>query len=261
MYNLQDILPKLRKPNNFPGALPLVHVSKVGKSGFEDIISDLSLSTGKCKVFQKHLLYFSYGDVFYDTEHKPTREEDKLPICFLFNPRVLSKINYYYPYDTGAAYFNKYGRHSNHLKDNFEKYKVNNNSNISEVSRQLVYYIYGSNRNYINSQIKPKIQRKLNDSFPELFDFFGDQNIKECDARQYTIECHANKNIDLKNHLEWIAFPDRYYKLFIKLYHDMQPSPPTPYPYQAGTVFKPLKITGKIQREAQKYIEEKYLLR
>lgn len=86
MCSLQDILPRLSQPKKLPGALPLVHVSKSGKSGFKQIINDLKLSPQKCKVFKKDLLYFSYGDVFYDTGNKPTRDKDQLPITnYLLN--------------------------------------------------------------------------------------------------------------------------------------------------------------------------------
>ena len=109
MYNLQDILPKLRKPNNFPHPLPIIHVSKSGKPGFAQIINQLSLTPSVCKVFKQYLLYFSYGCVFYETGNQPIRALTQLPICFLFSPQVLTMINYYYPYDTGAAQFQKYG--------------------------------------------------------------------------------------------------------------------------------------------------------
>lgn len=263
MCDLQNILPRLRQPKNLPRALPLIHVSKSGKEGFKQIINNLSLSPRHCQVFGKHLLYFSYGDVFYDTGNKPTRDEDQLPICFLFDPKALSEIDYYYPYDTGAAYFYKYGRHSQHLKDNFERYRVNGDGNNYRISRKLIRYIYGTNRNYINRKIKNKIQPQLYKSLPDLFDFFEDQylDIEGCDERQYTIECQGEKNMNLKYCLEWIAFPYSYYNLYTELFNDMQPSPPKPYPYHAGAVFNPLTIKGKIQGEAQSYIERKYLKR
>lgn len=261
MSNLQDILPKLRKPKRFPTALPLIHVSKSGKSGFEQIINQLSLSPSNCKVFNQYLLYFSYGSVFYDTGNQPTRDITKLPICFLFRPIILPKMSYYYPYDTGAAKFNKYGKHSEHLSNNFNRYKVNNNSNIQiEASRQLVYYIYGTNKNYIIGKIKTKVQKKLCNSLLELFEFFEDKNVEECDERQYTIECQTKQDITLRNNLEWIAFPDRYYDLVGQLFNTMQPLPPYRYAYDTGTVNHPLKIMGEIRAAAHKYINNKYLL-
>ena len=94
MCNLQDILPRLEKPEAFPAALPLIHVSKSGKTGFEKIVNELSLSPRYCDTFQKHLVYFSYGSAFYEPRHQK-KELIKLPICFLFNPKALSEINYY----------------------------------------------------------------------------------------------------------------------------------------------------------------------
>lgn len=108
MSNLQDILPNLRQANNLPKALPIFHVSKSGRQGFNQIINDLSLIPSHCEVFEQCLLYFSYGNVFYSTGDKPNKDKTKFPICFLFNPKALSKINYYYPYDTGAAFYDKY---------------------------------------------------------------------------------------------------------------------------------------------------------
>lgn len=261
MSSLQDILPLLRKPKILPGALPLIHVSKSGRPGFEQIIDDLSLSPPQnpCEVFKQHLLYFSYGNVFYDTGDKATRDLTKLPICFLFNPSALSEINYYFPYDTGAAYRNKYGKHSEHLSSNFDKYKVVGNSNNIYPPIQLTYYIYKNNENYRNGQIETKHEPKLCQSLPELFNFLEDQNIEGCDERQYTIECQAAQKINLNNYLEWIAFPETYSDLFSKLFKLMQPSPPYRYSYHPGTIYHPQRIIGEIKLKAKEYIENRYL--
>jgi hypothetical protein len=263
MSRLQDILPRLGKPRKFPSQLPLIHVSTLGS--FAEIINDLHLRPSDCRVFKRDILYFSYGNAFYTTGNDPDRKQTQFPIFFLFNPQILSQIYCYYPYDTGAANKGIYGLHSNYLKDNFDKYKIDGSCDIQSgedyirVCRQLVYYIYGTNRNYIDGQIKTRIQSRLCNSLPDLFQFFEDPTIDNCDERQYTIECQTEESIKLNNVLEWVAFPRSQEKLFIELFDRMQPSPPMRCPYNPGAVNHPLKIFGHIRAEAQKYIENRYL--
>ncbi len=256
MCNLQDILLQLQRPKTFPAALPLIHVSKLG---FKQIVSDLSLSPNYCDTFQQHLLYFSYGSAFYEPREQK-KELIKLPICFLFNPKALSKINYYYPYDTGAAEDDKYGRHSEHLRHNLDKYRVDSDRNEKiEYSRQLVYHIYETNNNYRIGEIRDRIEDLLYTSFPELFEFLKDRTIEGCDQRQHTIECQSKQTINLKDYLEWIAFPDRYDDLFSQLFNKMQPSPPIRYRYEYIANRPISQIIGEIQVTAQKYINSRYL--
>ena len=256
MCNLQEILPQLSTPHPLPTTLPLIHVSKSGRSGFLEIINNTMLMPRYCQVFNQPILYFSYGNVFYETGNSPTRNQTKLPICFLFNPLILSEINSYYPYDTGAAKFQKYGRHSEHLSNNLERYRVNGNDN--QTPQKLVFYIYQSNQNYRRGVLNSSMHAMLTEAYPELFAFLQDSNIEGCDERQYTIECQTIRNIDLQNFLEWIAFPESYTDLFVQLFNQMQPHPPVRYPYEHGTVFHPQKILGAIREKANEYIQTRY---
>ncbi len=257
MNLLQEILPKLRRPSRLPPALPLIHISK--SKYFKDIIKHFKLSTFKCEIFKKHLLYFSYGDVFYATGDKASHDKTKAPVCFLFNPKMLSEINYYYPYDTGAAQLRKYGDWSDTLT-NFKRYRIVGNGDWS-IACQLVYYIYGSNLNYRKGKVKPlrQRQRKLFESFPELYQFL-ESDIQECDRRQCTIECQSESDIVLRQFLEWIAFPNSSYYLFVDLFNKMQPSPPVQCPYELPDNYHPREILGEIRSEARKYIETKYFM-
>ncbi|NES80986.1 MAG: hypothetical protein F6K10_06035 [Moorea sp. SIO2B7] len=174
----------------------------------------------------------------------------------MFSPFILSQITYYFPYDTGAAHAGKYGRYSNHFSNNYETYRVNGNYN--NTAKKLVDYIYQSNKNYLRGFLNSNIHPRLTDNFPELFDFFNDK-IEGCDERQYTIECQTTDDISLRNQLEWIAYPYRWKKLYTQLFKEMEPEPPTHYIYEAGRNFDPRTILGEIRREAEKFIESKYI--
>lgn len=150
-------------------------------------------------------------------------------------------------------------RHSQHLKDNFQKYIIHGGDSNIELLRKLVYHIYRSNRNYLGGQIETRVESELLQFLPELFEFFAD-DIENCDKRQYTIECQTTQHINLNTYLDWIAYPQSYGNIYEKLFNQMI-SPPETHEYDIGTINHPREIIGDIRTKAQEYIKKRFFRR
>ncbi|WP_146034060.1 hypothetical protein, partial [Nostoc cycadae] len=144
---LNEVLEKLESPPRDVIALPIAHLTSA--RSFGEIIDDEAFKPTRCAVFERDLLYFSYGGVFHRYGQEPTSEATKLPVAFVFKPTLLEKIDYLFPYDTGAAYK---GLYNNQELCNFDKYQVVNHGGY-ELPPKLVYYLYGNNQNYILGEV------------------------------------------------------------------------------------------------------------
>lgn len=107
MKTLAQTLNELSSPVDLPQLLPPVHSSIV--RWFSSIAEKGRLEPRKCSVFNKKLLYLFYGGVFYRPPNVSTKKAVELPIAFVFDPRVLSSIFRYYPFDTGAMAGGRFG--------------------------------------------------------------------------------------------------------------------------------------------------------
>lgn len=201
---LHNTFQELQTPvgNDLPYALPIGHLS-VARC-FEEILQCGELTPKECKYFNNNLLYFSYGGIRHRHPDNYTYNATQLPIAFLFAPEVLSQIDYYHPYDTGAAASEKYGEDwSVELKD-FNKYKILGNG-CPRVPRKLIHHIYGSNENYLAGQVHPGAQN-LPTPFPYLHKFLTcDLSDVKVDHRQGSIECKTTKGVSLARGLLWVG--------------------------------------------------------
>ena len=204
---LHNTLQELQTPagHDLPYALPIGHLSVV--RWFEEILQCGELTPKECKYFNDDLLYFSYGGILYHPPNAPTRDATRLPIAFLFEPKVLDQIDYYHPYDTGAAASEKYGKEWSVELQDFNKYKILGNGCL-RTPRKLVHHIYGSNENHLTGQVHPSIQT-LPNPFPDLHKFLTcDLSDVETDHRQYSIECTTTQRVSLARGLLWIGYAD-----------------------------------------------------
>lgn len=151
-------------------------------------------------------MYFSYGGILHRHSNKPTQNATQLPIAFLFAPEVLDQIDYYHPYDTGAAASKKYGEWSTKLLD-FNKYKILGNG-YPNTPRKLIHHLYGSNKNYLSEQVQSSAQN-LPTPFPDLHKFLTcDLSGVETDHRQCSVECKTTKRVSLARGLLWVGYAE-----------------------------------------------------
>jgi hypothetical protein len=257
---LNEVLQELPSPPSdeiLP--LPIAHLTTV--ASFERIVNDGGkLKPSKCQVFNKKLLYFSYGGVFHRHRQEPTQETDLLPVAFLFKPRLLDRMNYFFPYDTGAAYHRRYGSHSDELSQ-FERYRISNNKNEQyQLPLKLIYYTYGSNQNYLKGKANDSQNLQIEPFITLIKILNTDLTSHGTDHRQYSIECQASRLIDLKKvfaDIIWVGLPDdaQCLKHFIRLCKMIDVfSPPAYDTYEVTRVESPYALATMLEKMAKKQI-------
>jgi hypothetical protein len=201
---LDSTLQALASPANWPVPLPIVHMTVA--RWFGSIVGQGQLEPRDCPVFGERLIYLFYGGAFYRPSDFVTKNVDELPVAFLFEPTVLTKISRYYPFDTGALASGRFGALGDRLKPFRSKFQVPGGGNPQAPGR-IVHHLFGSNDNYIYGNIDPDCQTKPS-PLPELFELMTqDLTSAETDHRQRCIECHSLDAMDLGQHLVWLAFP------------------------------------------------------
>lgn len=194
--------------------LPLCHTTKW--EYFQSIIYDKKLSTKFSKFpdpnpkgqKQEDLVYLFYGLPFYiyetgmDDEINSEVTED-LPIGLIFKPSLVSSVNRFYPFDTGAFLSNKY-EGALGLDNDISDYKVNV-TNGSEI-KKLVKRYYRSNEQYcygnFNDSVNPAHPKE-----EDLLRFFLNKDKSKIDLRSRAIEVHSLKDIDISSNILAIILP------------------------------------------------------
>jgi hypothetical protein len=207
---LNEILQGLESPLQEVLPLPIAHLTTV--TSFENIVNNGGeLIPSMCNVFNRELLYFSYGGVFHRHRQEPTSNLLIFPVALLFSPRLLTRINCFFPYDTGAAHNRIYDSWSDELSD-FERYIIPNNDEQYTLPSKLVYYTYGSNQQYLKGKAVSNGQSMLQqEPLITLLNFLGaDLNRYNVDHRQHSIECQTSNLISLQmifDDILWIGLP------------------------------------------------------
>lgn len=245
--------------------LPIAHLTTL--HSFERIVNNGGdLKPLKCDVFDCELLYFSYGGVFHRPKQFVTNKPFWLPVAILFTPKLLNQMNCFFPYDTGAAKKNFYGRWSSELSI-FEKYRIPNGEENNEILQKLVHYTYGSNEQYLAGNA---LENTAGDE-PLLTlinflkaDLSQDNTENNTDHRQHVIECQTSQVISLKNVFEdiiWIGLPAQCREQFNKLCQLTRPiRPPTCYFYPTSKNENPYAIARELQGKARdEIIQPRYL--
>jgi hypothetical protein len=275
-------------------SLPIGHVTSA--RSYDKIVNSRTLQPQHCNVFNKSLLYFSYGGIFYSYGKHPTNNATELPIAFLFKPELLSNnINYLFPYDTGAAKPNGWwggnGRYRNGDVNNFKKYQVvvnnnrhqvvvnnnrhqvvvNNNRHQVGLASKLVYYFYLENEKYMYGDVVKSLHNKINcnllNEFPVLTDLHNFLKSDLCDNgvdyRQRAIECQSETDIELSELLtkiQWVGLPEDRKLPLRKLYDDNNiETLPEIYAYKYIKACPPETIISQLQQKARTVIEDIYI--
>lgn len=218
-----------------------------------------------CKVFNRKLIYLSYGGVFHRYGYKPTSEAAYLPAAILFKPSLLRRMDCFFPYDTGAAKKERYGLWSHELCK-WENYRVHNRDGF-DMPAKIVHFLYGKSESYLDGEVSGKT---ISDTSPcseiltNLIKFLReDLTSLGVDYRQRTIECQTTQPMEFKeiyDEILWIALPEE----FMGLYYDwrvrMRPSPaPRKYFYKWRKGRRPLEIASILEDKARDIINEEYL--
>src|SRR5690349_10655561 len=80
--------------------LPVAHITTARWLG--SILDEGRIQPRLCTVFNRELLYFSYGGVFYRSLKSQTQNATELPIAMVFSPKVLDVAFQLFPFDSGA---------------------------------------------------------------------------------------------------------------------------------------------------------------
>jgi hypothetical protein len=209
MSDLNKALRDEAAPTSPLWPLPLAHLTAVRWLGSISRIGELHPTS--CRVFNREILYLSYGGVFYRPDRLQTENPTELPIAFLFDPSLLDRVHEAYPFDTGAVASSLFGEPWTSVLREFEHFAIwpLHDSSLISLIPKLVYHVFGCNKNYLRGN--PSETCKLgNDPFPFLYDFLSaDMSELRVDHRQRTIECLINRRLQLDETLIWIGYPDR----------------------------------------------------
>jgi hypothetical protein len=231
--------------------LPIVHVS-VAK-WFNSIAGIGLLEPRHCPVFSEDLIYLFYGGAFYRSFAGLTKDASKLPIAFLFEPRVLSKISRFYPFDTGALVGGRLGALGDRLKPFMSAFQVP--AVDAQTPSRMVHHLFGSNDNYMDGSLDSACRGKPS-PLPELYELMNqDLTSSGTDHRQCCIECQTSKAMDLGEHLEWLAFPESHFLYFKELYiRKLAPRMPHYYSYRCHSIKNPAEITYDVHKKAVEFM-------
>lgn len=264
-------------------SLPIAHLTS-GRS-FMDIIDAQKLQPQYRREFGCNLLYFSYGGVFHrlnSSRNQDDQETTQLPVAFLFKPDLLNQIEYFFPYDTGAAVHNIFPSPWSDKLCEFDNYRICNDAHW-HLPSQLVCCLYGSHKHYLNGQAGygkgqlciPCLEHlsPLQKSLTTLLEFLTTDFTKNpksfIDHRQWVIECQTSNPIILHevfNNILWLGMPNRYRQNFDNLCRQLCTQleiPPTfPrndfYPSERW-IKRPSEICSMLEDKAHEIIKETYL--
>ncbi|HYG79699.1 MAG TPA: hypothetical protein VD861_04890 [Pyrinomonadaceae bacterium] len=215
-------------------------------------------------MFKRKLLYLSYGGVHYRTANKQSENATELPLAFLFDPVVLSSIECYYPFDTGAMAKWNMGKWTRRLRPTFKSvFRVSGGGH--EVPAKLVRYVYGDNETYLRGEVDGKCGG-MPPPFPLLCQFLSD-NLSSLgiDHRQRMIEGQTSKKLSLSKGLIWVAYPlcktRDYEPLLWEIYERTAPSIPHFYSYDYPKNFNPMGIAERLQERAADFVQRFLRLR
>jgi hypothetical protein len=237
-----------------PHPLPLAHVAPARL--FENIIHEGELKPTKCAVFGDERLYLYYGGVYYRSSIAATRDEEKLPVAFLFDPSELSRATCCFPFDTGAIVADKFGTDWKNRLSPLSRFRVDpvwGNRTPSVLVKEL----YVNNQNYLSGTLDDSCAKKAQ-PLPLLYEFLSsDLSRYDADQRQTAIECHYAIPLKLtpQSGLLWVGYPNALQRFFTELCDFSFPSVPKPYAYTYRTPFRPSDLEAKLEAAARAEVE------
>ena len=255
-HTFEQALDQLPPNDDLPSPLPIVHLS-IAK-WFKGIAAEGKLKPYTCKIFGKEILYMFYGGVFYRPNSGPTRDASQSPIAFVFDPHILSLIERYFPFDTGAMKSGNYGDWSDKLAPFEERFAISGTDDYL-IPSKIVHHIWGTNENYLRGHVNPDYE-KMPEPIPDLCQFYNtDLTALGTDHRQCVIECQTTSDIPLEKWLLWIGYPESMALEVSKVYTWTKPYVPHPYPYSDHVIRNPAEIAAQLQSKAYEDIIHRYV--
>jgi hypothetical protein len=241
---LQSAFEKERPADALPAGLPLAHVT--AQRWLEKILDAGELQPRSCTVFEKDLLYFSYGGLFY-RKRLQTEMTTELPIGLVFSPSILKSITSLFPFDTGAMESNADFAAWKAQFDPFKtRFRISTTDAVKDAAT-LVRLLYEDNANYLRGNVAGGVETRT-DPLPLLASFLAANMTPHVDHRQRSIECLTETAVSLGQHLEWIGFPmlnvDR---VLSKIYACTAPRMPDFWTYEYTRNFNPGELTAQLE--------------
>jgi len=224
----------------------------------QPVVDCRCLPLSDCKIFGEKLVYLFYGGVFYRRHAVPTNKASIMPVAVVFRPDALQCVDRYYPFDTGAAHWGKYGKEWTQKLEPFKpRFRVEANGG-HQVVANMVRHCFGTNEDYLFNDPNP-VAKELPDPFPVLHEFlstnFSDTGI---DQRFRRIEAHSKVPV-LLDHLLWIGYPKSEFEPIIdQLVAQCDPRPAT-FRYKAFPLAPPNELAAIMQHEAHEAIIKQFL--
>lgn len=208
MTTLEDALSKHHPPQLLE-QLAVVHVT-IGRH-LASIANFGAIRPTFCSVFDRDLIYFSYGAPYFRPANRQTQDALEFPIVFVFEPKALSQFWRFYPFDTGGLVRGIFGdRWQKELSDFDELF-------IDRQPERLVACFYETNPGYLKGTVSSAAPAK--EPLKSLHNFLReDLSHLGSDQRQRTIECIAQKPISVFNGLRWVAYPTSFSTEIAKLW-------------------------------------------
>ena len=259
---LQDLLLKAHanppQTGDVPRPLPFAHAARAEL--FEEIVASGQLEPTRCQVFGDKRVYFYDGGVYYRSATQSTRDRRKLPVAFLFDPRLLRLAESFYPFDTGEASTNRFGDAWRRRLQPVTRFVVEPIWADCTPSI-MIKEIYQNNTNYLSGEVDPLCANK-SDPLPLLHQFLSEDLTKyDVDQRQCIVECHYTQPLKLhpQSGLLWIGYPHVLQEFFLDLCDVSFPSVPEVYPYSFRSPFRPSDYEAKLEEAASRVVN-RYLL-
>jgi hypothetical protein len=244
--SLEQAFSEITDPPNLPKALPAVHVTRVKR--FKDIVRNRQLTPQTDDVFNKGILHFFYGGVFYHCLDKNLRDRAELPIAFLFKPSIISNFQDYYPFDTGGVAKRLDGEWKQRMNGFQDMFKVSGTGD--RTPRLMVHHLFGTNEKYILGEPNSNLADKPV-PLPLLYEFFlADLSDFGFDQRQCAIECQTSSSVEFKGKLDWIGFPEPYTDEVMNLFEFLEPDTPRYWQYPTPAIFNPARMVHTLNQKA-----------
>lgn len=255
---LETALKTITANDSLPMSLPLAHLT--AWRFLETILELGELQPRKCTVFDRNLLYLSYGGVLYRTGELQTERVTELPVALVLSPKVLETASCFYPFDSGAMASGRFGSSWSATLDPFpDRFSVRP-SCVHRPASTLVKALYGSNSQYIAGN--PDASSVNHPApIPTLYRLLvEDLSAFDIDHRHRSIEELTEIPVQLSQHLLWIGFPRIIDDVVLKkVYNWTQPNLPGWWSYPYHRNFNPRELAAALEAKARQDVFDRYL--
>jgi hypothetical protein len=259
---LEVALAALGPVTGMPLELPIAHLTAA--RWLMGVLNAGALLPRSCKVFNKLLLYFSYGGVFYRTSKMQTENVSELPVAMVFTPQVLDECVELFPFDSGAMANKLFGDAWYAAMKPFEERFSVKNDDLSTAARTLVHSLYQSNAKYVEG--KPVKAFATSSPTLKLLHEFLAEDLSGTgtvpggvDHRQRSIELLSATSVSIVNELIWIGLPHSRLDKALRAIRRQTRTIPQIYTYRFSKNFYPDEYAADLQRAAREQVIERYI--